>query len=248
MTAATGLDLAAEVAYAHASATLAAADYVDVSFSSGGLAFVAKRQPNALARVEARLNPLRQQITLTGTTPRPWTVEVANSHELKARLADLRSRSRRLRWQPEDLGVFAAAAIWTYLTLPVLLQHAEHVRRLPDAGGARRLQITLPATLAGHSSVQRLHIGANSLIQRHDYTATAFGTWAHATQEITRYQTFDGIPVGTARVVSPRFGRPLPGPTLVWIQIHSVQPAKTNRVSSRPAGAEPAINTSDGFV
>jgi hypothetical protein len=38
---------------------------------------------------------------------------------------------------PEDLGVFAAAAIWTYLTLPLLLQRAEHVHRLPDAGPAR---------------------------------------------------------------------------------------------------------------
>lgn len=224
MTAAAGLDLAAEVAYAHASANIAAADYLDVSFSSGGLAFAAKRQPHALANVEARLNPLRQQIALTGTTPRPWNVQVANSHELKARLAGLRSRSRRFRWQPEDFGVFAAAAIWTYLTLPLLLQRAERVDRLPDAGSVRRLRITLPATLAGHSSVQTFHVGVDSLIHRHDYTATAFGTWARATQEITRYQTFDGIPVGTTRIVSPRFGRPLPGPTLVWIQIHWVQP------------------------
>jgi hypothetical protein len=231
MIAATALDLAAEVASAHASATLAAADYLDVSFSSGGLAFAAKRQPNALGNVEARLNPLLQQITLTGTTPRPWTVEVGDSHELKSRLAGLRSRSRRLRWQPEDVGVFAAAAIWTYLTLPVLLQHAEHLARRPDAGGARRLRFTLPATLAGHSSVQTLHVGADSLIHRHDYTATAFGTWARATQQITRYQTFDGIPVGTTRIVTPRFGRPLSGPTLVWIQIHSVRPAQRDRAT-----------------
>jgi hypothetical protein len=51
VTAAAGLDLAAEVADAHASATLAVADHVDVSFSSGGLAFTAKRQPDALARL-----------------------------------------------------------------------------------------------------------------------------------------------------------------------------------------------------
>lgn len=83
MTAAAALDLAAEVADAHASATLAAADHIDVSFSSGGLAFTAKGQPDALACVEARLSPIRQQITLTRTTPRPWTVDVANSEELK---------------------------------------------------------------------------------------------------------------------------------------------------------------------
>lgn len=223
-----GSDLAAEVAEAHASSTLAAADHLNVSFSSGGLAFATKRQPNALADVRARLSPLHQRITLTGATPRPWTVHVSNSHELRARLAGLRSRSQRLRWQPEDLGVFAAAAIWTYLTMPLLLRRAaEQVHRLPDAGGARRLWIELPATLAGHSRVQTLHVGADSLIHRHDYTATAFGTWAHATQTIGPYQTFDGVPIGTTRIVTPRFGRLLPGPTLVWIRIHSVEVPKS---------------------
>ena len=225
MTDAAALDLAAEVADAHASAALGAADHLDVSFSSGGIAFAAKCQPDALARVEARLSPLRQQITLTGTTPRPWTVDVADSDDLKSRLARLRSPSRRLRWEPEDLGVFAGAAIWTYLTLPLLVHRAEHVHRLRDAG-VRRLRITLPANLAGHGRVQTLHVGPASLICRHDYTATAFGTWARAAQLVTSYQTFDGVPIGTTRIVRPRWGRPLPGPTLVWIQVHSVQVAK----------------------
>lgn len=173
MTATARLDLAAEVTDAHAASTLAAADHLDVSFSSGGLAFTTKWQRNALADVQARLTPLGQCVTLTGATPRPWTVQAANSQELSLRLARLRSGSRRLRWQPEDLGVFAVAAIWNYLTLPLLIQHAEHVHLLPIAEGARRLRITLPATLAGHGRVQTLHIGADSLICRHDYTATA---------------------------------------------------------------------------
>ncbi|HEX7166955.1 MAG TPA: hypothetical protein VF230_08235 [Acidimicrobiales bacterium] len=220
------VELAAEVAEAHASTTLAAADHLDVSFSSGGLAFTAKGQPHALARIDARLNPLRQELSLAGDSPRPWRVDVGDSEELKLRLAKLRSSSRRLRWQPEDLGVFAAAAIWTYMTLPLLLDRAERVHRLPDAGGARRLRIKLPADLAGHGSVQTLHIGPNSLISRHDYTATAFGAWARASQQITSYETFDGVPIGTSRVVRPRLGRPLPAPTLVWITIHTIRVAK----------------------
>lgn len=242
MTSAAGPALAAEVAEAHAASTLAAADHLDVSFSSGGLAFTTKRQPDALADVQGRLSPVGQRITLTGATPRPWSVQVAGSEELRSRLADLRSGSRRLRWQPEDLGAFAAAAIWSYLTLPLLVLHAERVRRLPDAGGARRLRITLPATLAGHGRVQTLHVGGDSLIHRHDYTATAFGAWARATQEITRYQTFDGVPVGTTRKVTPRLGLPLPGPTLVWIQIHSVavstsEPPRCSPPATRCLGA-----------
>ncbi|HEU5084227.1 MAG TPA: hypothetical protein VFU14_12860 [Acidimicrobiales bacterium] len=197
-----------------------------MSFSSGGLAFAAKRQPHALARVEARLDPLRQHLSLAGDTPRPWRVDLGDSEELKLRLAELRSSSRRRRWRPEDLGAFAAAAIWTYLTMPLLLDRAEHLERLRDAGGARRLRVTLPTTLAGHGSVQTLHIGPDSLISRHDYTAMAFGTWARASQRITSYETFDGVPIGTCRVVRPRLGPPLPVPTLVWIKVHSMQVAR----------------------
>lgn len=223
MTAATALDLAREVADAHGADSLAAADHIAVSFSSGGLAFAAKGQAHALARVEARLSPVRQQMTLTGDMPRSWTLNVASGEELKSRLAGLRCGSRRFRWQPEDLGTFAAAAIWTYITMPLLLAHAERVDRPPDAVGLRRLRIRIPRTIAGHGSVQTLHIGRDGLICRHDYTATTFGTWARAAQGITSYKSFDGVPIGTIRRVTPRLGQPLPIPTLVWIQIHSVR-------------------------
>lgn len=137
MTAAAALDLAHEIAEAHGARSLAAADHIAVSFSSGGLAFAAKGQAHALARVDARLSPVQQQMALTGDTPRSWTLDVASSEERKSRLASLRSGSRRFRWEPEDLGTFAAAAIWTYITLPLLLAHAERVDRPPDAGGLR---------------------------------------------------------------------------------------------------------------
>jgi hypothetical protein len=218
--------LAREVAAAHGAASLAAADHIAVSFSSGGLAFAAKGLPDALTTVEARMSPIRQQLTLTGNSPRPWTLSVADSDELNSRLVTLRSGSRRLRWQLEDLGAFAAAALWTYVTLPLLLDRAKRVDRPADAGGLRRLRLQLPLTIAGHSSVQTLHIGPDGLIHRHDYTATTFGTWARASQMITSYETFDGVPVGTTRRVTPLLGLPLPFPTLVWIEIHDVQLAR----------------------
>lgn len=67
MTRRVAFDLAAEAAAARASATLATADHLDVVFSSGGLAFTAKRQPDALGHVHARLNPLRQQVRSRAT-------------------------------------------------------------------------------------------------------------------------------------------------------------------------------------
>lgn len=179
MTAATTVDLVREVAAAHGAASLAAADHIAVSFSSGGLAFASKRQPDALARVEARLSPSRQQITVTGRTPRAWTVEIADSNELKARLARLRSGSRRVRWQPEDLGAFAAAAIWTYLTLPLLLERAERIHRPGDSGGLRRLRITMPPSMAGHGAVQTLHIGGDGLIRL---------AWFNFPTDVTRFR------------------------------------------------------------
>lgn len=241
MNSAAALDLAAEVADAHASATLAAADHIAVSFSSAGLAFKAKGQADALARVDARLNPHQQQITLTGATPRGWTVEIPNSADLQGRLSRLRAGSRRFHWRPEDLGVFAAAAIWTYLTLPLLLDRAESVHRLRDAGRHRRLRIALPPAVAGHGRLQTLHVGPDSLIRRHDYTATAFGVWARAAQRVECFETFDGVPIGTVRTVTPRLGRPLPAPTLVWIRIHSVQLVKLDRAvhSSDDTGSAP---------
>lgn len=225
MTSAAALNLAAEVAHAHESTTLAAADHLNVSFSSGGLAFRVKRQPHALARVEARLSPLRQQITLTGDTPRPRTIAVRDSDDLRSRLAGLRSPSRRLRRQPEDIGGFAGAAIWTYLTLPLLLDRAEQLHRPPDAGGVRRLRITLPAILTGHGRVQTLHVGVDSLICRHGHRDRfrdlgTRGPGDHVLPDLRRR------PIGTTRVVHPRLGRPLPAATLVWIHIHSVQVAQ----------------------
>lgn len=229
MRSAAGLDLAAEIADAHASVTIAAADHIAVSFSSGGLAFKAKRQPHALARVEARLNPHQQHITLTGAMPRPWMVEVADSADLQARLSRLHAGPRRFHWRPDDLGTFAAAAIWTYLTMPLLLGRAESVQRLRDVGRHRRLRIALPTSIAGHGRVQTLHVGPDSLIRRHDYTATAFGVWARAAQVVEGFETVDGVPIGTERTVTPRIGQPLPAPTLVWIRIHSAQLMKPDR-------------------
>lgn len=226
MTDATAAALAREVAATHGAALLAAADHITVSLSSGGLAFSAKGQPDALSAVEARFVPSRQEMTLTGKSPRPWRLLVADSADLKSKLAVLRSGSRRLRWEPEDLGAFAAAALWTYVTLPLLLDRAVRITRLADAAGARRLRLQLPSGITGHSSVQTLHIGPNGLIRRHDYTATAFGSWARASQSITSYDTFDGVPIGRSRRVTPRLGLPLPVPTLVWIEIHDFHLAR----------------------
>lgn len=228
------VSLAREVAEAHAAHLLAAADTIDVSFSSGGLAFAMKRQSEGLTRAHARLSPLRQEIDLTGDVPRPWNVSVGSSDELKRRLDELHSGLRRWRWTPEELGVFAAGALWTYVAMPLLLDGAEQLTRMSDVGGRRRLRVTLPAWVAGHGRVQTLHIQPNGLIGRHDYTASAFGSWARAAQEITSYDTFDSVPIGTMRRVTPRLVWALPSPTLVWIRVDAVRLQRPEPSVQRP--------------
>lgn len=214
-------ELVSDVAHAHAAHTLAGANHLAVSFSSGGAAFAVKRQRTALTCAEALLSPMRQQALLTGDLPRPWAFEVRDSDELRRRLDRLRGA---VRWDPQDVAAFAAGALWTYLMIPLLLADADHVERLPDAGGLRRLKVTLPSSIAGHESTQTLHVGATGLISRHDYTATAFSARAHAAQMASSYLTFDGVPIATRRRVTPRIrGRRLWFPELVWIDIHDVR-------------------------
>lgn len=216
-------DLAYEVAARHGASKLEAAHHILVSFSSGGLAFTSKAQPRALTNVQARLSPVRQHVSLAGELPNPWTTSIDDSHAMRTRVDELRSGYRRLWWRPEDLGTFAASALWTYLMMPLLLDRAQRLDRLPDASGLRRLRVELPPSIGGHGHIQTLHVDAEGLIRRHDYTATAFGPWARAAQHITSYKSFDCIPIGTSRRVTPRVIRPLPFPTLVWIEIHSVK-------------------------
>lgn len=214
-------ELVSDIAHAHAARALASADHLAVSFSSGGAAFAAKRQRSALTCVEALLSPTRQRALLTGKLPRPWTFEVSGSDELRTRLDRIR---RAGRWAPQDVAAFAAGALWTYLMIPLVLADADNAERLPDAGGFRRLRISMPSSVAGHGRTQTLHVGPSGLISRHDYTATALSPRAHAAQVVSSYVTFDGVPIATRRRVTPRVrGRRLPFPELVWIDIHDVR-------------------------
>lgn len=215
--------LAGAVAEAHGVARLRAARTVDVAFSSGGLAFATKAQPRALADAWARLSTTGQTVAVSGELPRPWNISVVDTDDLRERLGALRSGRRRAAWSPEDLGVFAAGALWTYLMVPLLLEQAPHAELLPEMSGLRRLRVELPAWVAGHGAAQTLHIDAGHLVRRHDYTAVAFGRWARASQAISGYRLYDGVPVGTVRRVTPRAFGPLPAPTLVWIEIESIR-------------------------
>jgi hypothetical protein len=215
-------DVIERVLQAHGADHLERATSVRVRFSSGGLAFRSKGQPKTLLDAEAVLAPARQEISVRGARPRPWQVVITDSQDLKARLDALHTGTRLLRWTPEEVGVFAAGALWTYITLPLLLRDAPHVGAHRSRHGDR-LVVRLDERVAGHAPWHVLHVDSVGRFVRHDYTATAFGRWAHAAQVIETYQDVAGAALGTTRRVTPRVGPwRLPGPTLVWIQVHDV--------------------------
>lgn len=111
-----------------AASPVAQPDAVTVRFSSGGLAFASRGQPRALLDAEATVSTRDQRVRVVGQTPHPWTFEAADSDELRAAVAPLRWR---LRWSPEDVGAFAALAMWTYVNMPFLLANGgiESTRR-----------------------------------------------------------------------------------------------------------------------
>ena len=220
----TAAALAAEVAEAHGGLERwGAVETMTVEFSSGGLAFTTKGQARTLEEVAGRFWPRSQAVQLSGQRPHAWEYRSAGAPELAADLAGL--RRSKLRWTTAQLGAFAAAAMWTYLTIPFTLSAAGvGIETLSPRRGMRRLRVRLPGRVPTHCPEQVLHIGPEGLIRRHDYTALAFGRWARAAQVLDGYRSFKGLLVATDRRVKPRLlSRPAPCPTLVWIRIDEIR-------------------------
>lgn len=130
------------------------------------------------------------------------------------------------RWDAVDFGYFCGYAMWNYLTLPFLLTSpGVRCEVAADPGGGIRVDVGFPAEIPTHSPAQRLYFDAAGRLRRHDYTAEVVGGWATAVHLCSDYRRFGGLWLPTTRRVYPRgpFGRPLPGPTLVAIDIHQVR-------------------------
>lgn len=229
----TAAALAAEVAEAHGGLERwGAVETMTVDFASGGLAFTTKGRAHALEEVTGRFWPGSRAVQLNGQRPRPWGYRASGTADLAADLAALRGMRPKLRWSTAQLGAFAAAAMWTYLTIPFVLGGpGVSLETLPPRQGLRRLRVRFPGAIATHCPQQVLHIDPEGLIRRHDYTALAFGRWARAAQIVGGYRSFAGVLVATDRRVSPRLlGRPAPTPTLVWIRINQVRVASETEI------------------
>jgi hypothetical protein len=83
-----------------------------------------------------------------------------------------------------------------------------------------------PDTIPTHCKQQVFYFDAQYLLRRLDYTAEVVGGWAHAAHLCEEYRTFGGIKAPTKRRVLPLLlgSKPLPGPTLVAIEVHDLRP------------------------
>jgi hypothetical protein len=196
--------------------------HIDVELRGGGFAFESHGLPAAGA-FRARVDAHRPHVDFTDFlrvgrpatfTPDRVTLGDEQRDDPRAGLGTL-----HLRWDHLDMAYFCGYALWNYVTTPWLLLSAQ-TRELPG----RRLRATFPSDVPTHSRVQTFHFDAAGLLTRLDYTAGVFGRWARAAHVCGEHRRFGPIIAPTRRLVTPRVaGRPLPGPTLVYLEIVSMR-------------------------
>ena len=221
---------------------------LDAEISASGFLFTAKRRP-LLRRVRMRAFTREPKFSFFDF-PRPGlTSELVgtskvrildNSGTVIAVRENPRSAFRGIRhsfsWDDLDFIYFGGYATWNYLTAPFLLARPGFVleAREPltrDPQSLIRVEATFPDDIPTHSRRQIFYFDDQRLLRRLDYIAEVVGGWAHAAHFCEEYRTFDGLTVPTRRFVLPLFfgTKPLPGPRLVDLEVHSIKPVPASR-------------------
>ena len=216
---------------------------VEAELSASGFLFRAKRRP-VLDHVRVRAWTREPRFALYDFPRAGQVAELIGTKEVRisdqegrvlTRRQDPRSAFRTFRhlfsWDDLDFIYFAGYATWNYLTAPFLLSYpGVAVTEAGSASGSlasfTRLQVSFPDDIPTHCREQVFYFDALQQLRRLDYTAEVVGGWAHAAHLCGEYRSFGGIQAPTKRRVRPLlFGNdPLPGPTLVAIDIHDLQP------------------------
>ena len=192
-----------------------ATESLSLRLSSGGLALASKGQPHTLGDVTATVSTTGQSVGLDGAG---W----------RRRFDDHIPPAQGVTWTLDAVAAFAAAALWTYASIPFVLN------QLDVQEDRNRLIVRFPPHLRTHSPRQVLHIDRDGLIRRHDYTALDFGRWAAARQTVSGYRDFDGFRIATRRRVHPRAWPHRP--QLVWIDVHDASAVPRTDAAERARG------------
>ncbi len=236
-------DLLSEAIAVHGGAERwAAAGRIELHAASGGFMPTAKGKRRALADYRASIST-REPRTVVAPYPGPdrrgvfepervWIeteagAVVAEREQPRDAFGGLR---RALWWDHLDFLYFAGYALWGYANAPFVFARPDFETREiePWVEGNetwRRLAVTFPAHLPAHSREQVFHFDTEGRLRRNDYTAEVVGSWAKAAHYCDGHREFGGLLFPTRRRVYPRRrdGRPRRAPTLVWIDIASVE-------------------------
>lgn len=210
---------------------------IDVEMSARGFLFTTKRVP-VQKRVRLSISTRRPESVLHDypAVGRHAVLSGADRVEIRdgaGSVVQSRENPRSAfspllwkRWDAIDFAYFSGYAMWNYLNLPFLLSWPGmriDVVRADRAGTV--LDVSFPPGIPTHCPRQQLHFDSSLRLVRHDYTAEVVGGWARAVHLCSEYREFDGLWLPMRRRVYPRgpFGRPLPGPTLVAVDIHDVE-------------------------
>lgn len=138
--------------------------------------------------------------------------------------------ARKVRWDDLDALYFVGYAIWNYLTTPFMFEmegfRVEEGEPLEEDDETwRRLDVSFPASIHTHCPEQTFYFDDAGLLRRHDYHPEVVSNLAGGVHLSNRYHDFDGLRFATSRRVLPKgpLGHPLPGPTLVWIELNDIQ-------------------------
>jgi len=243
MTAMTAERLLSEVIAAHGGETpWRAARAVEAVCSVDGALFAAKRRP-VLTRVRMRASATEPRFAFEDFPAPGQRAELVGEKEV--RIADASGRTvarreaprrafaefrRNLYWDDLDFVYFGGYAMWNYLTAPFLFLRPGFRFESPEpaqASGAdwTRLAVTFPEDLPTHSRRQVFYFDEARMLRRLDYTAEVVSRFAKAAHLCGGHRSFGGLVAPTSRRVRPLgpFGRPLPFPTLVAIDVHDLR-------------------------
>jgi hypothetical protein len=216
---------------------------IEANISVWGLLFTMKQRPG-LNRIRVRASTREPRFTFFNFPKNGQNSVLIGSGEvcIKDDSGNILARREHPRlafkgmkhlfyWDDLDFTYFGGYATWNYLVTPFLFlrdgftfETAEPLPGMPSSW--TRLQVTFPNDIPAHCRKQVYYFDEHLLLRRHDYTAEVVGGWAHAAHLCKGYRDFEGFKVPTSRRVLPLlFGnKPLPGPTLVAIEIHDILP------------------------
>lgn len=214
-----------------------------VAVRSGGFLLRSKSRPSAYGAFEAVVFAHEPRVEFPDW-PEPGQRSVfdrgdvrveTDDGEVVAERRDARASFHGLltvRWDGLRLLYFAGYALWGYLTQPFLFAMPGFACREIEpweerAETWRRLAVTFPADVPAHSREQVFYFDRDLRLRRNDYTAEVAGSWGHGAHYTDQHRESGGLLFATRRRVYPRVrrtNRPLPFPTLVWLDFDSVEP------------------------